>query len=202
MAEEFITEAHQLPPGTILHGRFEIRRVIGEGGFGITYEGRDQILDARVAIKVGEEIVAGHFDRWKLGDPGYDRQRELIARTARLRRAAAEFMIYGTLEGELPFIEKPVERDFRLDHVWRTTTRTIRMPEVFGTVWKNLDGTATAIVAGNASGKTATLRFTLPAVGFKVVNAPGTAKVTYREESGVGTLEIPPRGLAFLRTVP
>ena len=61
MAEEYITEAHQLPPGTILHGRFEIRRVIGEGGFGITYEGRDQILDARVAIK--EYYMTGFVNR-------------------------------------------------------------------------------------------------------------------------------------------
>ena len=61
MAEEYITEAHQLPPGTILHGRFEIRRVIGEGGFGITYEGRDQVLDARVAIK--EYYMTGFVNR-------------------------------------------------------------------------------------------------------------------------------------------
>ena len=61
MAEEYITEAHQLPPGTVLHGRFEIRRVIGEGGFGITYEGRDQILDARVAIK--EYYMTGFVNR-------------------------------------------------------------------------------------------------------------------------------------------
>ena len=61
MAEEYITEAHQLPPGTVLHGRFEIRRVIGEGGFGITYEGRDQVLDARVAIK--EYYMTGFVNR-------------------------------------------------------------------------------------------------------------------------------------------
>ncbi len=169
------------------------------GNSGFNLKNPPDTFDAYQMRRFVWGIVAGHFDRWKLGDPGYDRPRELIARTARLRRAAAEFMIYGTLEGEIPFIEKPTERDFRLEHVWRTTVRTIRMPEVFGTVWKNLDGTATAIVAGNASGETATLRFTLPAVGFKVVNAPGTAKVAYREEDGVGTLEIPPRGLAFLR---
>ena len=51
MAEEFKAEAHQLPAGTVLHERFEIKRVIGEGGFGITYEGTDLRLNARVAVK-------------------------------------------------------------------------------------------------------------------------------------------------------
>lgn len=61
MAEEYKTEAHQLPAGTMLHGRFEIKRVIGEGGFGITYEGLDQVLNARVAIK--EYYMTGFVNR-------------------------------------------------------------------------------------------------------------------------------------------
>ena len=61
MAEEYKTEAHQLPAGTVLHGRFEIKRVIGEGGFGITYEGLDQVLNARVAIK--EYYMTGFVNR-------------------------------------------------------------------------------------------------------------------------------------------
>lgn len=44
-------EAHHLPPGTILHGRYLVGRVLGEGGFGITYIGRDLTLDMKVAIK-------------------------------------------------------------------------------------------------------------------------------------------------------
>ena len=61
MAEEYKTEAHQLPAGTVLHGRFEVKRVIGEGGFGITYEGLDQVLNARVAIK--EYYMTGFVNR-------------------------------------------------------------------------------------------------------------------------------------------
>ena len=61
MAEEYKTEAHQLPAGTVLHGRFEAKRVIGEGGFGITYEGLDQVLNARVAIK--EYYMTGFVNR-------------------------------------------------------------------------------------------------------------------------------------------
>ena len=42
---------HQLPPGTILRRQYMIGRVLGQGGFGITYLGLDLALDMPVAIK-------------------------------------------------------------------------------------------------------------------------------------------------------
>ena len=42
---------HQLPPGTILKENYRIDRVLGQGGFGITYLGWDVSLDTQVAIK-------------------------------------------------------------------------------------------------------------------------------------------------------
>ena len=43
--------SHHLPSGTILQGRYLVGRFLGEGGFGITYIGRDLTLQRRVAIK-------------------------------------------------------------------------------------------------------------------------------------------------------
>ena len=45
------TPVHQLRPGTVLDNRYLVGRSIGQGGFGITYIGRDKVLDMRVAIK-------------------------------------------------------------------------------------------------------------------------------------------------------
>lgn len=40
-----------MKPGTILRGRYLIGRMLGQGGFGITYVGYDLTLDIRVAVK-------------------------------------------------------------------------------------------------------------------------------------------------------
>ena len=44
-------EPHQLPVGTVLRGQYMVGRVLGQGGFGITYLGWDAYLEASVAIK-------------------------------------------------------------------------------------------------------------------------------------------------------
>lgn len=52
---------HQLLPGIVLSGKFLVGSVLGEGGFGITYIGRDVNLDMRVAIK--EYYPSGFVNR-------------------------------------------------------------------------------------------------------------------------------------------
>lgn len=76
---------HQLPSGTLLNGKYEIIRSIGEGGFGITYIGHNKVLDIPVAIKefypkgyanrnIHQDLTVSiidstrnaYFDKWKM----------------------------------------------------------------------------------------------------------------------------------------
>ena len=42
---------HSLRPNTILHGKYLVGNVLGQGGYGITYIGFDLTLELKVAIK-------------------------------------------------------------------------------------------------------------------------------------------------------
>lgn len=57
-ADRFV---HHLKPGTLLNNKYLVGNCLGEGGFGITYIGRDLTLDIKVAIK--EYYPNGYVNR-------------------------------------------------------------------------------------------------------------------------------------------
>lgn len=63
-----------IAPGDLLCGRYEVLRLVGEGGVGVVYAGRDRVLDRPVAIKV-------LLGQWALV-PGFEEAFEREARGA------------------------------------------------------------------------------------------------------------------------
>lgn len=59
--DSYVVPAHHLTPGILLRDRYLVGKCIGEGGFGITYVGRDIVLNLKVAIK--EFFPVGHVTR-------------------------------------------------------------------------------------------------------------------------------------------
>ncbi|MBO5077549.1 MAG: serine/threonine protein kinase, partial [Clostridia bacterium] len=78
---------HHLRPGTILKNRFYVGAALGEGGFGITYIGRDILFDTKVAIK--EYYPNGYANRTNLTSStvsiGYSAERRDYFQKGKLR---------------------------------------------------------------------------------------------------------------------
>ena len=89
--------AHHLLPGTILNEKFYVGEALGEGGFGITYIGRDIKLDMKVAIKefypngyvnrsntispqVNDSVTEGRRDFFEKGRERFLKEAQILAK--------------------------------------------------------------------------------------------------------------------------
>ena len=98
--------AQVLAEGTVLAGRFELRRFIARGGMGVVYEAEDRMLRARVAVKVLLGAVPDAEERIRrevllardVAHPNVCRVYELFAHPCELGQLL--FLVMELLEGE------------------------------------------------------------------------------------------------------
>ena len=67
---------YALQPGLILNGKYVVGTVLGQGGFGITYIGRDLALENKVAVKE-------YFPSAQVSRTARDSGREMFLKEAR-----------------------------------------------------------------------------------------------------------------------
>ena len=105
-------EEHQLPVGTMIRERYKLGRVLGQGGFGITYIAWDTLLDKCVAVKEfypngtvfrRNEVSTAVECGTKAMIPHYEYSRERFLREA---RALAKFQDIPEVVGLLDFVKE------------------------------------------------------------------------------------------------
>lgn len=93
--KKYTVKPHHLPPRTPLNGRYVIGRVLGEGGFGITYKAWDVQLQTCVAIKeLFIKKISTRINTTVEVDPenrgAFDANKELLLQEARLDAMLSE----------------------------------------------------------------------------------------------------------------
>ncbi len=127
-------EKIHMDPGMPLHGRYVIGRVLGYGGFGVTYLAWDTVLEQKVAIK---EYLPGEFSTRMPGSPSvtvfggeksqqfFDGLRKFVDEARRLARFTSEpgvvrifdsFEENGTAYIVMEYLEGETLKDY-LQHV-------------------------------------------------------------------------------------
>lgn len=130
-------------------------------------------------------------------------------RLHRVRKAAREFLAYGTLEGELQPLDPPPEVEF----TWKRKDKrnkskqayndfSAAMPAVVGTVWKNHDGSRDAVIAANVSSAKQVVRFMIPSSSdtLSPVSVDGMDPVECSIKDRIVTLSLLPRRISVLAT--
>lgn len=96
-AAEYTQPLNALKLNTILYGRYLVGRVMGQGGFGITYVGYDLKLELKVAIKeycpkslASRDHSASNVLQWSFSQEQYQKWKECIERFSSEARKMAK----------------------------------------------------------------------------------------------------------------
>ncbi|MBK8251476.1 MAG: protein kinase [Polyangiaceae bacterium] len=94
-----MTSENGFPSGTILAGRYQVRRELGHGGMGVVYLCRDLVLDERVAVKLlsRPDAKIRPEDAW-----GFQEEARALARLA--HPAIVQARDFGALPDGTPYL--------------------------------------------------------------------------------------------------
>ena len=141
---------------------------------------------------------------WVL-EPKYKAHADALYACGRVRQAAAEFLAWGTLEGEVRF-DAPLETKqyswFEMKHGKKAGSAKCELPCVSGNIWKNAEGTEWAVALVNISDVPRNVSFALPCIGrFSVLQLPWQEEPAFRQDGSHATAAIPARSFAVLSTI-
>ena len=141
---------------------------------------------------------------WVL-EPKYKAHADALYACGRVRQAAAEFLAWGTLEGEVRF-DAPLETKqyswFEMKHGKKAGSAKCELPCVSGNIWKNAEGTEWAVALVNISDVPRNVSFALPCSGrFSVLPLPWQEEPAFRQDGSRATAAIPARSFAVLSTI-
>ena len=127
--------------GDRLLGKYVLERTLGEGGMGVVFAARHELLEQRVAVK--------------LIRPEYMAQRDAVSRFLNEARAAARIendhvarvLDVGTLEGELPYMVLEYLDGVDLGHVLRQRG-SLPVTEAVDALMETIEGVAHAHAVG------------------------------------------------------
>ena len=110
------TSAPVLHTGDVLGGRYEILKMLGEGGMGAVYKAKDRELDRPVALKVIRPELAANPPFWRASSrncslpPGHAQERDSHLRPGRSR--GREVHHHGVRRGARPALPDPGKKKF------------------------------------------------------------------------------------------
>ena len=133
-------------PGTILAGRYQVRRELGRGGMGVVYLCRDLVLDERVARQAARPARRGGPPRGRLvvpgGGPG--------ARRALAPGASCAARDFGALADGTPYLVMDAVPGRSL-HEWLYLAQ-IEGPLPWPIIWSVIDQVLGALAHAHARG--------------------------------------------------
>jgi len=142
-------DIHSLKPGTVINN-FEIIRVLGEGGFGITYLARDRELGHEVVIKeyfpnefamrtadttiTAKRTATAHFSK------GLQRFKEEAQTLARFNHPSIVKILSYFEANDTAYFVMEYEEGIDLSHYLRQVNRPLTQEEILGIVIPILEG--------------------------------------------------------------